>query len=233
MMCVSVCGVRCVVLCCPVICTSCVLCLCAVSSCCADVAVGTSRSRSRRKKAPGSGGVDGELREYHRLGIRWRPKISDMGLSKQLSAGVSSFAALSGAPVSPTDGFDDAPGDGNDDNDDDDNDDDLSKIRPVPADSSSLRVVGTTGWQAPELLHESMGRFHTLATVPSGASGGGDDDDDNDDNESGGGGGGGGGAWTSTGAGAAVAGGSGSGSGSGEARRVRDGNDALRRTRAG
>ncbi len=40
--------------------------------------------------------MDGEIRQYHSLGVKWRPKISDMGLSKQLHAGASSFA-LSGA----------------------------------------------------------------------------------------------------------------------------------------
>jgi hypothetical protein len=42
---------------------------------------------------------------------------------------------------------------------------DLRRIRPSPVDSSSMRVVGTTGWQAPELLQESLLRSSsTLAT---------------------------------------------------------------------
>jgi hypothetical protein len=57
---------------------------------------GRRRRRGDNRAGTAGGGIDGELREHHRLGVKWRPKISDMGLSKQLTAGVSSFA-VSGA----------------------------------------------------------------------------------------------------------------------------------------
>ena len=46
---------------------------------------------------------------------------------------------------------------------------DLRRIRPSPVDSSSMRVVGTTGWQAPELLHESL--LRSSGSLPQGEDG--------------------------------------------------------------
>lgn len=74
--------------------------------------------------------------EHHKLGVRWRAKISDMGLSKQLGEEGSSFSTS--LPINP-----------------------LSKQTALdgmllaaagPTDSSSARAVGTSGWQAPEVL---------------------------------------------------------------------------------
>ena len=48
--------------------------------------------------------------------------------------------------------------DGDDDGDIDDDDDGLAATVVAGTYSSSLRVVGTLGWQAPELLRESMHR---------------------------------------------------------------------------
>lgn len=71
--------------------------------------------------------------EHHKFGVRWRAKISDMGLSKQLDDAASSFSAS--VPVYP------GPGEAGG-----------APKRPDTTNSSSAHAVGTSGWQAPEVL---------------------------------------------------------------------------------
>ena len=62
--------------------------------------------------------------EYHHLGLKWRPKVSDMGLAKQLRPSASSFGA------------------------------DSHVLHPAArgGSSSSGRAPGSVGWQAPEVM---------------------------------------------------------------------------------
>jgi serine/threonine-protein kinase/endoribonuclease IRE1 len=84
--------------------------------------------------------------EHHRFGVKWRAKISDMGLSKQLLDGASSFSA-SFALTARTQSLGDSSS-----SSDDDTEASSSTTTGPATNSSSLRVVGTAGWQPPELL---------------------------------------------------------------------------------
>jgi serine/threonine-protein kinase/endoribonuclease IRE1 len=100
--------------------------------------------------------------EHHHFGVKWRAKISDMGLSKQLLDGASSFSA-SFSLTARTQSVDDSS-----DSSDDDTEASSSTTTGPATNSSSLRVVGTAGWQPPELLALTPeGRLY-LETVESG-----------------------------------------------------------------
>lgn len=94
--------------------------------------------------------------EHHRLGIQWRPKVSDMGLAKQLRPSASSFGA------------------------------DSHLMHPAQRglgvashqSSSSGRAPGSVGWQAPEVMQALLlqSRGHDPAASPEDGGGGAGDE---------------------------------------------------------